>query len=212
MRYGVLGTGVVGTTLADGLLALGHEVRMGSRTADNAEATAWAAGKVRASHGTFADAAQFGEALVLATSWDGTKAALALCGPEHTRAKLLIDVTNPLDFSHGAPPRLADCGGRSGGELVAQWSEARVVKAFNIVGAPFMVSPKFPGGPPTMFIAGDDADAKRWVVALAEAFGWEVADSGPLASAAYLEAMAMVWIIYGFTGGSWAHAFKMLKA
>jgi predicted dinucleotide-binding enzyme len=136
-----------------------------------------------------------------------------MAGPENLAGKVVIDVTNPLSFQEGAPPELAVGHTDSGGEQVARWLPgARVVKAFNIVGNPYMVDPDLPGGPPDMFIAGDDAEAKATVSEILESFGWPAAlDLGGMDGARYLEPLAMVWIRYGFLAGSWDHAFRLLR-
>lgn len=213
MRVGILGTGAVGQSLGRGFASLGHEVKMGSREPDAPKVREWVmkAGAT-ASAGTFAEAAAFADLAVLATHWSGTHNALKLAGPENLEGKVLMDVTNPLVFGSTGPPTLALGFGDSGGEQVQRWvPKAKVVKAFNIVGNAHMVRPEFPGGPPDMFIAGDDPDAKKTVAVIAESFGWSVSDLGPLENARYLEPLAMVWIIHGFRSGSWNHAFKLVK-
>jgi len=213
MRVGILGTGDVGQTLGAGFAKLGHDVMMGSRDAANPKVREWAKKSgAHASAGTFADAAKFGEVVVLATLWSGTENALRLAGPDNLAGKVLIDATNPLDFSQGMPPRLAVGHTDSGGESVQRWApRARVVKAFNTVGNAHMIDPQFPGGPPTMFIGGNDADAKKLVTQVSEAWGWEVADLGGIEASRYLEPMCMAWVIYGIRNGSWNHAFKLLR-
>jgi predicted dinucleotide-binding enzyme len=213
MRIGVLGTGEVGRVLGAGFASHGHQVMIGSRDPKQEKVRTWVkATGAAASAGTFAEAAAFGEVAVLATSWEGAESALALAGPEPLDGKVVIDVTNPLDFSQGVPPRLAVAGNDSAGETVQRrLPGARVVKAFNIVGNPHMVHPQFPGGPPDMFICGDDDAAKGTVTGLLESFGWPVMDLGGIAASRYLEAMAMVWILYFFKTGNGNHAFKMLR-
>jgi predicted dinucleotide-binding enzyme len=212
MRIAMLGTGVVGEALGTGLVGLGHEVMMGSRDASNEKARAWAnkTGS-KASVGTFAEAARFGELAVLATLWSGTENALRLAGPENLRGKVVIDATNPLDFSQGKP-RLAVGFDDSGGEQVQRWLPgARVVKAFNTIGSHLMVHPKMPGGPPSMFVAGDDAETKRVVSDLCTALGLEPVDSGGIEASRYLEPMCMLWVEYGMRTNGWNHAFRLLK-
>jgi predicted dinucleotide-binding enzyme len=144
-----------GKALGKGFVTLGHDVKMGSRDAKNEKALAWAKEMgVKASVGTFADAASFGEIVVLATLCVANESVLKMTGPEKLRGKV-IDATNPLDFSAGTPPKLAVSGNDSGGELVHRLlPESDVVKAFNTVGNPFMFRPSFPGGPPDMFVCG----------------------------------------------------------
>ncbi len=212
MWVGVLGTGDVGQVLGDAFATLGHEVRMGSRTPDNQKARAWVA-RVghRASAGTFAEAAAFGELIVLATLWEGTEHALQLAGPESFAGKVVIDATNPLDFSAGMP-RLAVGHTDSGGERIQGWIPgARVVKAYNTIGNAHMFHPDFPGGPPDMFICGNDDAAKETVRGINSEFGFETVDIGGIEAARYLEPLAMVWIAYAIRTGTWNHAFKLLR-
>jgi len=214
MTVGILGTGDVGRALGTGFVRYGHEVVLGGRDAANAKAVSWA-GAVGpgAKPGTFADAAAFGEVLVLATRWTGTKNALDLAGgAEACAGKVVIDVTNPLDTSQGMPPRLALGHTDSGGEQVQRWLPgARVVKAFNVVGNRHMVDPQFPGGPPDMFICGDDEEAKRVVAGICGAFGWPVTDIGGIDGARVLEPLCILWVIYGMKTGGWDHALKMIR-
>jgi hypothetical protein len=212
MRIGILGSGEVGQKLGLGFATLGHEVKIGTREPGGEKLKPWlaeAGGK--ASTGTFAETAAFGELLVLATAWSGTQSALQLAGAPNTMGKVVIDATNPLDFSGGGPA-LAVGFKDSAGEQVQRWlPQARVVKAFNIVGNQFFFRPELPGGPPTMFYAGNDAAAKGDVKKILDDFGWESIDLGGLENARYLEPMAMVWIVHGFTSKAWNHAFKLLR-
>jgi hypothetical protein len=213
MRIGVLGTGDVGRTLGSAFIALGHEAKMGSRSAAGEKASAWAreAGP-RASAGSFAEAASHGEVVVLATLGVANESVLRAAGPANLAGKLVLDTTNPLDFSKGFPPRLALAGNDSGGEQVQRLVPgARVVKVFNTVGHAHMFRPSFPGGPPDMFICGADEGAKRQVEALLRDFGWGTVDLGGIESSRYLEAMCMVWVLHGARSGSWNHAFKLLR-
>lgn len=214
MRVGILGTGAVGQALGTGFVGLGHEVRMGSRDANNEKAVAWAAGAGElASTGTFADAAAFAEIAVLALLWNGTENALQMAGSYNLAGKVVIDATNPLSFAApDQPPGLALGHTDSGGEQIQRWlPEARVVKAFNIVGNPHMVNPDFPGGPPTMFFCGNDDDAKATVGEILTAFGWPAVDIGGIEGARVLEPLAILWVLYGVATGGWDHAFKVLR-
>jgi 8-hydroxy-5-deazaflavin:NADPH oxidoreductase len=213
-KIGVLGTGDVGRVLGAGFAALGHEVKLGSREATNPKAVEWASKNgAHASTGTFADAAKFGEVIVLAANWGAMKNLLELAGPENFAGKVVIDATNPLDFSKGAPPTLAIGTTDSAAESIQRWlPKARVVKAFNIVGNNHMVNPSFPNGKPDMFICGDDEDAKKTVTALCTELGWPgTIDIGGLVGARYLEPMAMVWITYFFKTKSGDHALALLR-
>lgn len=212
MKIGILGTGDVGQALGTGFATLGHDVKIGSRDPNQEKITAWVnkAG-AKASAGTFAEAAAFGELAVLCTIWTGAENAIRLAGPDHLAGKVVIDTTNPLDFSSGIPPKLAVGHTDSAGEQVQRWlPHSRVVKAFNIVGSPHMIKPEFPGGPPDMFICGDDDPAKATVTDLLKTFGWSVIDIGGIECARYLEPLAMVWIRHFFRVNSVNHAFKLL--
>jgi len=214
VQVGILGTGDVGQALGTAFVTLGHDVRMGAREAGNPKARAWAlAHGPQASAGTFADAAAFGELVVLATLGVANERALALAGPDNVRGKIVIDTTNPLDFSSGMPPTLAVSGQDSGGERVQrQLPDALVVKAFNTVGNALMFQPDLPGGPPDMFICGNDGAAKARVAALLQEFGWNVIDVGGIEASRYLEAMCLVWVLAGMQTNNWNQAFKLLTA
>ena len=213
MKVGVLGTGVAGRALGTGFAVRGHEVMMGSRSASNQRAAEWAEAGDNMSTGTFADAAAFAELAVLATAWPGTENALSLAGAGNLAGKVLIDATNPLAVSEGNPlPGLALGHTDSGGEQVQRWvPDARVVKAFNIVGHGDMVDPQFPGGPPDMFFCGNDDTAKATVKSILADFGWEPVDIGGIEGARLLEPLCILWVVYGARTGTWDHAFKLLR-
>lgn len=199
MRIGVLGTGTVGTTLGSRLVGTGHEVRLGSRTPDNAAAAAWAAATgAGASAGDFADAAAYGEVVVNATGGLVSVEALRAAGSENLAGKVLLDVANPLDFSHGFPPAVVHVDGRSLGETIqAAFPQARVVKALNTMNADVMVRPRALGAPHSVLVAGDDPEAKAVVGGLLRGFGWdgeEIVDVGGIASARGLELYLPLWL------------------
>jgi predicted dinucleotide-binding enzyme len=210
MKVGVLGSGPVGQAQAAGFLSRGHEVMIGTR--DPAKLSNWVAqAGASASVGTNAEMADFAELAVVATLGDAAEAALELAGPERLAGKVVIDVTNPLEYLDDGSVRLAFGHDDSLGERVQRKvPDADVVKAFNIVGAPYMVDPDLPGGPPTMLICGNDDEAKATVIGICESFGWEAADIGSIERSRYLEPVAMAWVSYGVVSGSWDHAFKML--
>ncbi len=214
MKVGILGTGDVGRALGRGFVTLGHEVRLGARSANHEKALEWV-GEMgeRASQGAFAEAAAFGDLVVFATLGVANPDVVKAIGPETVAGKVVIDATNPLDFSKGFPPDLAIKGNDSGGETLQRLiPEAKVIKAFNIVGNALMFRPELPGGPPDMYIAGNDADAKAKVAALLNEFGWPtVVDFGGIAASRWLEAMCIAWVIIGAATGNWRQAFKMLK-
>lgn len=214
MKVGVLGTGAVGRAMGNGFIGLGHEVCMGSRDASNPNAAEWAAAAgERAATGTFADAATFAEVTVLATAWSGTENALRLAGPDNLAGKVVIDATNPLvQGEPGQLPGLALGHTDSGGEQVQRWlPDARVVKAFNIVGNAEMFAPDFPDGKADMFICGNDEEAKGVVTGILTDIGWPTIDIGGMEGARLLEPVCLLWSIYGFRTGTWRHAFKLLR-
>jgi predicted dinucleotide-binding enzyme len=214
MRIGILGTGDVGRVLGAACATLGHDVKIGSRDPNQAKLKDWVAKTgPRATAGTFADAGRHAEIAILATQWAGTENALRLAGADALAGKVLIDATNPLDFSStpGGLPTLAVGGRDSGGEQVQRWAPgAKVVKAFNTIGNQHMFRPDFPGGPPDMFICGNDAAAKQTVERLLSEFGWPAIDLGGIEASRYLEALAMIWILRYFQTRSGSHAFKLL--
>ena len=213
MNIGVLGSGDVGKRLGAGFVSIGHKVKIASRDPQSEKVRAWlAANGKNASSGTSAEAAQFGEAIVLATSWDGTQAALQSAGPDNCKGKTVIDVTNPLVFSDDGPG-LALGHTDSGGEQVQRWlPSAHVVKAFNIVGNQLMVHPDLgPCGPPDMFYCGNDDAAKKQVEGFLKQFGWSTFDIGGIEGARLLEPMCILWVRYAMITGGRLHAFKMLR-
>lgn len=192
MRIAVLGTGMVGRALAEKLRELGHDVVVGSRSAgEDAQ--------------SFADAAAHGELVVNATNGEHALDALAQAGAENLRGKVLIDVTNPLDFSRGRPPTLSVCNDRSLGELIqSAHPEARVVKTLNTVNANVMVEPSLVSGPHDIFVSGDDAEAKATVTELLESFGWSrehILDLGDITTARGPEMYLPLWLrLFGVAG------------
>jgi predicted dinucleotide-binding enzyme len=210
MKVGILGSGDVGLKLADSFLKLGYSVKIGTRSPG--KIAEWVAEHgSKASAGNFAEAAAFGEIIIIATLWDGTANAIKMADVNNFAGKIVIDVTNPLDFSKGSP-QLAIGHTDSAGETIQRLlPDARVVKAFNIIGNPHMYRPDFPGGPPTMFICGNDEQAKKAVTEILTAFGWETADIGSIEGSRLLEPLAMLWIIYYFKTNNGNHVFKLLQ-
>ncbi|MFE7776935.1 NADPH-dependent F420 reductase [Streptomyces sp. NPDC057445] len=216
MRYAVLGTGVVGRTLADELVKLGHEVRMGSRDPDSPAAGEWAeaAGPV-ASHGTFADAAEFGEAVISAVGGQVALAALRSVGEEPLAGKLLIDVSNPIAFEDGRL-RLSPVESDSVGEQIQRaFPRTQVVKSLNTVNCTVMVSPaKVPGGH-QVFVSGDDERAKERTRRLLGEFGWpadRVIDLGGIETARAVEMMLPLWFTLFQKFGHPEFNFEVRKA
>jgi 8-hydroxy-5-deazaflavin:NADPH oxidoreductase len=210
---GVLGSGEVGRRLAAGFCSRGHDVMIGSRSPDKPELREWlTADGTGIRGGTFAETAEHGELLVLAVLGEAAQEAIAAAGPERFRGKVVIDATNPLDFSGGFPPKLGISGEDSLGERVQRTlPDARVVKAFNTIGSPYYVDPSFSEGQPTMLIAGDDEDAKRTVGDVLADFGWPAAvDIGGIEGSRELEAICIAWVKIGAARGAWDHGFKLL--
>jgi 8-hydroxy-5-deazaflavin:NADPH oxidoreductase len=214
MKIGIIGSGMVAQQLGFGLIKAGHGVKIGTRTSGKLGQWIEQTGD-QGSVGNFADAAKFGEMLILATKWDGeaTKNAIDLAGKANFSGKILIDVTNPLVIeAEGQAPKLAVGYPDSAGAIIQGWlPEAKVVKAFNIITAFYMANPKLKQGTPDMFIAGNDLSAKKVVAEIASNWGWEVIDMGGIEQSYLLEALALLWIRYGFLNNHWKHAFKLLK-
>jgi hypothetical protein len=197
MRIGVLGTGGVGQTIATALVQRGHEVKLGSRSANNDTAADWAAKNgATATHGTFADAAAFGEIVFNCTSGTVSLDALELAGAANLDGKPLADVANPLDFSKGMPPTLSVCNTTSLAEQIqAKFPGAKVVKTLNTTNAQIMVNPTLVPGEHDVFVSGNDADAKARVIELLRSFGWKnIIDLGDITSARGTEMILPLWL------------------
>lgn len=212
MKIGILGTGDVAQALGKGFAALGHDVRLGSRTpgGDKAKAFVKEAG-ARGSEGSLADTARFGDIVIVAVPGVAAAETLKAIGPEPFRGKVVIDVTNPLDFSKGFGA-LAISGDDSAGETIQRvLADAKVVKTLNTVNARYMVHPKWAGGTPDMYLAGNDADAKHQVAELLRGLGWNPVDLGPITSSRWLEAMCLAWVQACFPTGNFGQAFKLIQ-
>lgn len=208
MRFGILGTGMVGATIGSRLIELGHEVCMGSRSAHNEKAIAWAAQEgAQASQGSFADAAAFGKIVFNCTLGAGSVAALRAANSDigALTGKIVIDVSNPLDFSRGMPPTLFVSNDDSLAEqLQRAVPAARIVKALNTMSCDLMVRPALLSEPHDTFICGDDPEAKADVASLLRTFGWErTVDLGPLSASRGVESFLPLWIrLWGALGSS----------
>ncbi len=200
MKIGIIGTGIVGQTLGTKLVQLGHEVKMGSRTANNEKAAAWvktAGGK--ASQGTFAEAASFAEMIFNCTKGEVSLEALKLSGADNLKGKILVDIGNPLDFSKGMPPFLTPALSNTnslGEEIQRTFPDAKVVKALNTMNCALMVNPKLVAGSHDLFMCGNDADAKAKVTEiLTKGFGWpSVLDIGDITGARAMEMLLPIWV------------------
>ncbi len=213
MKVGILGSGQVGRTLADGFLAHGHTVMWSSR--DPARLEGWrASAGAGASVGTFPEAAAWAELVVLCVKGTAAEDVVRACGPERLAGKTVIDATNPIA---DAPPEggvlrfFTSLDDSLMERLQRLAPDARFVKAFSSVGSALMVDPDLPGGPPTMFLCGDDAGAKAQVQAVLRDFGWEWQDLGGSVAARAIEPLCILWCIPGLLHGDWVRAFKVLK-
>jgi 8-hydroxy-5-deazaflavin:NADPH oxidoreductase len=213
MRIGVLGSGVVGTTLAGGLLAQGHEVMIGSR--EPGKLQEWARQNPGARTGTPEETARFAELGVLAVKGTAAAAMLRTAGPAHLAGKPLIDATNPIADAppvNGVLPFFTSLDDSLMERLQREFPQIRFVKAFNSVGSARMVNPVYAEGRPTMFICGNDQPAKDTVARLLAALGWDSEDMGGVEAARAIEPLCMLWCIPGLRHNQWTHAFKLLKS
>ncbi len=211
MKVGVIGSGDVAKTLASGFLTHRHQVMVGSRTPG--KLIDWSEKNPSAALGTFAEAAAFGDLVVLAVGGKVAVEALRLAGAENLAGKPVIDVTNPIGDGppvNGVLPFFTDFKESLMEKLQHEFPDAHFVKAFNSVGAPAMVNPQFRRAQPTMFICGNNEEAKKAVTAILDQFGWETADMGMAEAARAIEPLCMLWCIPGFARNQWTHAFKLL--
>jgi predicted dinucleotide-binding enzyme len=211
MKVGVLGSGDVAKALAAGFLKHGHSVMMGTR--DPAKLADWLARQRGAQAGSFAEAAKFGEVVVLAVKGTVADDALRAAGGANLAGKPVIDATNPIADAppvNGVLKFFTNLDESLMERLQREFTQAHFVKAFNSVGNAFMVNPQFAGGKPTMFICGNDEAAKQTVRDILEQFGWETADMGKAEAARAIEPLCMLWCIPGFLRNQWSHAFKLL--
>lgn len=214
MKIGILGSGVVGRVLGAGFIRHGYDVMVGTRSPGKLDEWKTEAGE-KGSVGSFAEAASFGDVLVLAVKGTAALETLRMAGAENLRNKTIIDATNPIA---DAPPengvlKFFTTLDRSLMEQLQEaHPEARFVKAFNSVGNALMVNPDFGDTRPTMFICGNDDDAKREAGRIVELFGFDVEDMGGVQAARAIEPLCILWCIPGFLHNQWTHAFKLLKS
>jgi hypothetical protein len=210
-KVGILGSGQVGEVLAGGFLARGYEVMRGSRSPDKLASWKASAGG-KASTGTFAEAARFGDFAALVVKGVGAEECVALCG-DGLDGKLVLDATNPISSEppdHGVIRYFTGPNDSLMERLQKKAPKARFVKCFNSVGSALMVDPKLPSRP-SMFICGDDSAAKEQTKALLDAFGWDTEDMGGVEAARAIEPLCVLWCIPGFLRNDWMHAFKVLR-
>lgn len=213
MKIGVLGSGGVATTLATGFLKHGYQVMMGTR--GQTKLSDWVTGNPTGRVGSFEEAAQFGDLIVLAVKGTAAGDVLRASGSAALAGKTVIDATNPIADSpptNGVLKFFTDLNTSLMEQLQSEFEDARFVKAFNSVGSAFMVNPNFPEGKPTMFICGNDDAAKQSVKKILDQFGWETADMGAAEAARAIEPLCMLWCIPGFLRNEWNHAFKLIRS
>ena len=214
MKIGILGSGIVGRVLASAFLEEGHQVMLGTRNISKEEVVKWQQENSGGLLGSFQETAQFGEIIVLAVGGLAAEDAINLAGKEHFFEKIVIDPTNPIAAvppDNGVLKYFTTLEESLMERIQKMIPDARVVKAFNSVGNAFMYKPQFPGGPPTMFICGNNEEAKKTVTGILTDFGWETEDMGAVEAARAIEPLCILWCIPGFIHNRWQHAFKLLK-
>jgi hypothetical protein len=214
MKIGIIGSGEVGQTLATAFLKEGHDVMLGTRNTSKDEVVKWKNENPSGSVGKFDDTAKFGELLVLTTKGDAAENAVTMAGIINFKNKVVIDTTNPtateapvngvLKFFTSLDESLME-------RIQRLIPDAKLVKAFNIIGNDLMYKPNFPAGKPTMFICGNDDAAKKTVTDILTVFGHETEDMGKMEAARAIEPLCILWCIPGFIRNQWTHAFKLLK-
>ena len=212
MKIGIIGSGVVATTLASGFLKHGHGVVIGTR--DSGKLADWAKANPKGRVGSFADAAKVGDVVVLAVKGGVVAEAVRAAGAANLAGKTVIDATNPIADAppvNGVLKFTTNLDESMMERLQREFAGVHFVKAFNSVGATCMVNPQFKEGKPTMFICGNDEAAKQTVAKILDQFGWETADMGKVEAARAIEPLCMLWCIPGFLRNDWVHAFKLLR-
>lgn len=214
MKIGIIGSGIVGQVLAKAFSLEHHDVRLGTRNPGKQELDKFRSANPDISIGTFAEVAAWGELLVLATNGSVTTEAIEQAGKENFANKVVIDTTNPIA---PVPPvdgvlQFFTDHSKSLLEIIQESiPEARLVKAFNSVGNALMYKPDFKGVRPSMFICGNDSEAKATVTSILKSFGWDTEDMGSNVAARAIEPLCMLWCIPGMRSNQWTHAFHLLK-
>lgn len=212
-KVGILGSGIVGQTLANGFIKNGYQVMIGTRTSSKLKQWKEQAGE-NAFIGSFEEAANFANIIVLAAKGTVALDVLKLAGEASLENKTVIDATNPIADSpaeNGVLRYFTTLDKSLMEDLQAYFPKANFVKAFNSVGNAYFVNPYFNGQKPTMFICGNNALAKTEVTKILDLFGWEIEDMGNAEAARAIEPLCMLWCIPGLRENSWSHAFKLLK-
>jgi 8-hydroxy-5-deazaflavin:NADPH oxidoreductase len=214
MKIGILGSGEVGKALAVGFAAIGHSVKVGSRDFESDKLKEWVGSlEDTVVIDSFEKTAAFGEIVILAIKWDGVENALHLANIENLAHKIVIDVTNPLDFSNGMPPSLYVGHTNSGGEIIQRLlPKSCVVKTLNIVNNKSMINPVYNKGVPSMFLCGNSENAKKQVTEILKNFGWkDITDLGNITECRIIEPLTCLWANYGMKHNTWTHAISFLK-
>lgn len=212
MKIGILGSGTVAQTLAAGFIKHGHSVTLGTRDGDKLKE--FLSRNKDTKVDSVANAAKFGEVIVLTVKGSAAAQVLAAAGEANLSGKTVIDTTNPIAEApptNGVLKYFTSLDRSLMEELQEKVPSAHFVKAFNSVGNIAMVNPTFAGGKPSMFIAGNNDDAKKKVAEILDQFGWEVEDMGKAEAARAIEPLCILWCIPGFLHNSWSHAFKVLR-
>jgi predicted dinucleotide-binding enzyme len=213
MKIGILGSGVVGQTLGSGFIKHGHQVKIG--TGNPNKLNDWLKNfGPSASVGSFEQAANFGDIVVLAVKGTATLTVLEKTGNKNLDDKTIIDATNPIAETapvNGVLQFFTNQNTSLMEQLQSKYPQANFVKAFSCVGSALMVNPDFGGNKPTMFIAGNNDDAKLQVKGILNTFGWEIEDMGKAEAARAIEPLCILWCVPGFRENRWMHAFKLLK-
>jgi hypothetical protein len=211
-KIGIIGSGIVAKTLGSGLLKHGYSVKLGTRNPENL--ADWKSSEKDIPEvGTFEEAASFGDIVILAVNGGAAKAALDLAGAKNLKNKTIIDATNPIANEapdNGVLKLFTTLDESLMEQLQNTLPSANFVKAFSCVGNAFMIDPKFESKP-TMFICGNDENAKTEVAQLLDEVGWESEDFGKVQSARAIEPLCILWCIPGLLNNNWMHAFKLLK-
>jgi predicted dinucleotide-binding enzyme len=211
MKVGVLGSGDVAKALAAGFIKNGHQTMVGTR--DKAKLAEWQHEHPKAQVGSFSETAAFGEVLALGVKGSIAADVLRRAGSANLDGKLVMDACNPIADAppvNGVLKLFTKFDDSLMERLQREFPKAHFVKAFNSVGNGQFVDPQYKGGPPTMFICGNDENAKATTARILDQFGWETADMGTVEAARAIEPLCMLWCILGFTKNEWTHAFKLL--
>lgn len=214
MKIGIIGSGIVGRVLATAFILEGNQVMLGSRNPAKEEVVQWKSKNEKGFTGNFEETAAFGEMIVLAIAGRASMSAIELTGKKNFSGKIVIDATNPISEApplNGILSFFTTLNESLMERLQIALPEAKFVKAFNSVGSALMYKPDLKGQQPTMFICGNDAEAKALVTGILLQFGWETEDMGKAEAARAIEPLCILWCIPGFLRNEWTHAFKLLK-